>query len=48
MAEKKQRATKKFAKKQNCPKCGPGTSLGTHSNRVACGKCGYTEMKQKG
>ncbi|MFH0835710.1 MAG: 30S ribosomal protein S27ae [Candidatus Micrarchaeota archaeon] len=46
MAEKKERKTKKFEKKQNCPKCGPGTNLGKHNNRVSCGKCGYTEMKK--
>jgi ubiquitin-small subunit ribosomal protein S27Ae len=33
--------------KKPCPKCGPGVFLGEHSNRVACGKCGYTEFKKK-
>jgi ribosomal protein S27AE len=47
MAEKKKdRATKKYSKKPYCPKCGPGTGLATHANRLACGKCGYTEMKK--
>jgi len=32
--------------KQSCPKCGPGVFLGEHKNRLACGKCGYTEFKK--
>ncbi|MDE1868731.1 MAG: 30S ribosomal protein S27ae [Candidatus Micrarchaeota archaeon] len=28
-----------------CPKC--GARMGEHSDRVSCGKCGYTEFKQK-
>lgn len=28
-----------------CPKCGAGVFLANHKNRLACGKCGYTEMK---
>jgi ubiquitin-small subunit ribosomal protein S27Ae len=34
-------------KNKSCPKCGPGVSLAEHANRISCGKCGYTEMKQK-
>jgi ubiquitin-small subunit ribosomal protein S27Ae len=30
-----------------CPKCGPGVFLAKHKDRVACGKCGYTEMTAK-
>jgi len=30
-----------------CPRCGPGVFLGEHADRVACGKCGYTEFKEK-
>lgn len=30
-----------------CPKCGPGTYLAAHSNRLACGRCGYTEWKKQ-
>lgn len=30
-----------------CPKCGPGIFLAEHKNRVACGRCGYTEFKAK-
>jgi len=32
--------------KQFCPRCGPGTFLADHKNRLACGKCGYTEFKK--
>lgn len=32
--------------KQSCPKCGPAVFLGAHKNRLACGKCGYTEFKK--
>jgi len=28
----------------HCPKCGPGTFLAKHGNRVSCGRCGYTEF----
>ena len=34
-----------FARKF-CPRCGPGVALGDHSDRMACGKCGYTEFKK--
>lgn len=34
-------------KKKHCPKCGPGVFLGEHENRLACGKCGYTEFRKK-
>lgn len=46
--------TKKDAKKKQvvaykpgklCPKC--GARMGEHSDRLSCGKCGYTEFKQK-
>jgi len=32
--------------KQFCPRCGPGTFLADHKNRLSCGKCGYTEFKK--
>lgn len=32
--------------RQSCPKCGPGVFLGVHKDRLACGKCGYTEFKK--
>lgn len=31
--------------KSNCPRCGPGIFMADHGNRLACGKCGYTEFK---
>ena len=34
-------------KRRNCPKCGPGVFLAEHKDRNACGKCGYTEFKNK-
>ncbi|OGS52547.1 MAG: 30S ribosomal protein S27ae [Euryarchaeota archaeon RBG_13_61_15] len=33
--------------RKHCPKCGPGVFMAEHPNRVACGKCGYTEFKKK-
>ena len=32
--------------KKYCPRCGPGVIMAEHTNRVACGKCGYTEFKK--
>lgn len=34
-------------KKENCPKCGPGTFLAKHKNRMSCGKCTYTSFNKK-
>ncbi|MBN2015006.1 MAG: 30S ribosomal protein S27ae [Candidatus Altiarchaeota archaeon] len=34
-------------KNRSCPKCGEGTFLADHENRLSCGKCGYTEFKKK-
>jgi small subunit ribosomal protein S27Ae len=58
MASKKKQPTKKAdlyevtdegveRKRKICPRCGPGTFLADHGSRLACGKCGYTEWKQK-
>ena len=33
-------------KNKACPKCGPGTFMGKHKNRDACGKCQYTEFRK--
>lgn len=33
--------------KKPCPRCGPGNFLADHKNRLACGRCGYTEFKGK-
>ena len=30
-----------------CPRCGGGVFMADHGDRYACGKCGYTEMKNK-
>ena len=34
-------------KRKPCPRCGPGTMLSEHKNRLYCGRCGYTQI-QKG
>ena len=31
-------------KNKNCPKCGKGTFLAKHKDRLVCGKCKYVEM----
>lgn len=31
--------------RKSCPRCGPGIFMGDHGERLACGKCGYTEFK---
>ncbi len=33
--------------KKQCPRCEKGTYMAEHSNRYACGRCGYTEFKRK-
>ena len=30
-----------------CPKCGSGVFLAEHKDRVACGKCHYTEFRKQ-
>ena len=32
---------------KSCPRCGPGTFLAEHKNRMTCGKCHYSEIKIK-
>jgi small subunit ribosomal protein S27Ae len=32
--------------KKECPRCGRGVFLAEHSNRLTCGKCGYTQFKK--
>ncbi|MBS3089267.1 30S ribosomal protein S27ae [Candidatus Pacearchaeota archaeon] len=34
-------------KKKHCVKCGPGIFLAVHKDRLACGKCHYTEFLNK-
>ena len=36
----------KIERNQICPRCGEGVFMADHGDRVACGKCGYTEMKK--
>ncbi len=31
-------------KNKSCPKCGSGTFMAKHSNRLYCGNCKYTEF----
>ncbi|MBI2576145.1 30S ribosomal protein S27ae [Candidatus Woesearchaeota archaeon] len=31
-------------KNRYCPKCGTGTFLGRHKDRLSCGTCHYTEF----
>ncbi len=33
-----------FRQRTPCPKCGAGTFLAKHANRMSCGRCGYTEF----
>jgi len=33
--------------KRNCPRCERGVFLATHKDRLACGRCGYTEFLNK-
>ena len=33
-------------KRKWCPKCGRGVFLAEHEDRLACGRCGYTEYKR--
>ncbi|MEK6923628.1 MAG: 30S ribosomal protein S27ae [Candidatus Micrarchaeota archaeon] len=47
MAEKKgskEKSFRPYVSGKSCPKCGSGTRLGKHTNRLSCGKCGYMEM----
>jgi len=42
--------TKDGLKRKNkfCPKCGSGVFMANHKDRHFCGKCSYTEWKDKG
>jgi len=37
----------KIKRSISCPKCGIGTFLAEHKDRLYCGKCHYTEFKNK-
>ncbi len=49
MADKKEtgheKKFKEYKQSKACPKC--GSRMAEHSDRYACGKCGYTEFKEK-
>lgn len=32
---------------KSCPRCGAGIFLANHKDRLACGKCKYTEFLKK-
>ena len=34
-------------KNKFCPKCGQGTFLGKHKDRLVCGRCKYVEFSRK-
>ena len=36
-----------FKKGKTCPRCGPGTFLAGHKDRLYCGRCHYTEFTRK-
>lgn len=33
--------------RKECPRCGRGTFLAHHKERLHCGKCGYSEFLKK-
>ena len=45
MADKKAKKFKPYKKGKACPRCGAGTRLAEHKDRLSCGKCGYMEKK---
>lgn len=36
-----------LTKEKSCPKCGEGTFLAKHKDRLYCGKCHYVEMQKQ-
>lgn len=46
-AKKKKGGPKPYKPGRSCPKCGQGVRLGEHTDRFACGKCGYFEKKKQ-
>ena len=34
-------------KNRTCPKCGTGTFMAAHKDRLVCGQCRYTEYLKK-
>ena len=47
MAEEKaaKKEIKPYVPPKECPKC--GSRMADHADRYACGKCGYTEFKNR-
>ena len=45
MAKDAKKKSKAYAPGKNCPKCGNSSRLANHKDRLACGKCGYSEKK---
>ena len=48
MSDKKEKAKKSpepYKPGRQCPKC--YSRMADHADRFSCGKCGYTEFKQK-
>ena len=43
--KKKEKKLYKYKPGKACRKCGPGTNLAEHKDRLSCGKCGYYEKK---
>lgn len=43
--EKKEKKIKEYKPGKQCPKC--NSRMADHSDRLACGKCGYTEFKSQ-
>ena len=41
------KGTELSRKNRPCPKCGAGIFMANHKDRMACGKCGYSEWKPK-
>ena len=32
---------------EHCPYCGPGIFLAVHSDRMSCGRCGYSNLEKE-
>ncbi|MFH1056638.1 MAG: 30S ribosomal protein S27ae [Candidatus Micrarchaeota archaeon] len=43
--KKEKKSFKPYSQGRYCPKCGPGTKLAGHKDRLTCGKCGYMEKR---
>ncbi|MAG21953.1 MAG: 30S ribosomal protein S27ae [Candidatus Diapherotrites archaeon] len=43
----KSEGDKASREKRFCPKCGAGVFMAEHADRFHCGKCSYTEWKDK-